>query len=89
VIFLDLGMAYFKATMIHVPNFMTIGSGIQATLRSLPELYEKLKSRYYLWDLFMTYAVDTDSVGGIYIWRLMTSGLGIQYWWKVFIKYAF
>jgi hypothetical protein len=34
-------------SMIYIPNFMTIGSGIQVTLRLLPQQFELLQCWYY------------------------------------------
>jgi hypothetical protein len=38
---------------IYTPIFMTIGSGIQAVLRLLPQQFERLQCWYYWWEGFM------------------------------------
>jgi hypothetical protein len=49
--------------MMYAPSSMKICLGIWAILRLLPQQSERLKCRYYLWEVFMIFAVEMTSDG--------------------------
>jgi hypothetical protein len=59
----------------YIPSLMTIGSGIQAILRVLPQQFESLLCWYYWWEGFIMYATEMTSRGMVYtyqvLWRLV------------------
>jgi hypothetical protein len=64
--------------IIYIPSFMTIGSGIQVILRSVPQQFETLQCWYYLLECFVKYAVGIASGGMIFIPSFIKIGSGVQ-----------
>jgi hypothetical protein len=54
-------------SMMYLPNFMTMGSDIQITLRLLPQKFERLQCWYYLVDGLINCVVELAPGGMIFV----------------------
>jgi hypothetical protein len=63
---------------IYIPTSMTVCSGIQVTLRLLPQQFDRLYCWYYWYEVFMKYVVGLGSGGMMYIPSFIKNGSVIQ-----------
>jgi hypothetical protein len=76
--FVNYAFEMASGSMIYIPDFMMISSGIQVILRLLTEQFERLQCCYYWWDVFFKYGIEMGSGAMIHIPSFMKISSGIQ-----------